>query len=264
MWETLGVKELPPHLYHYTSIETLALILRGRTIRFSRLDGVNDPEEATASDLKNASSLVFASCWTDESQESLAMWKLYTPDMQGVRLRFPSNPFAGRHAPTIMDKGGAMQCFDGEVTVNRVGPAPGTKLRYVIGPNKVFYTDDPAYRNRRCLYEEGDGIRVYLHDLGMAKNSYWAFEKEWRYMLRATNSEMVYRKDPIVEEVLLDLEAFPVKEGAVYVPLDPSCFDELEVVLGPRVSYAQTVIVETLLMTYAPTSKVIASRIKVR
>lgn len=30
-------------LYHYTSIETLALILKHKTIRFSRLDRVDDP-----------------------------------------------------------------------------------------------------------------------------------------------------------------------------------------------------------------------------
>lgn len=32
-------------IFHYTSIETLALILKNRTIRFSRLDKVDDPEE---------------------------------------------------------------------------------------------------------------------------------------------------------------------------------------------------------------------------
>ncbi len=103
MWETLGVTELPSYLYHYTSIDVLALILKNHSVRFSRLDGVNDLEEANALDLKAANSLVFASCWTEENLESIAMWSLYTPDMQGVRLRFPSNLFAGRHSPTVMD-----------------------------------------------------------------------------------------------------------------------------------------------------------------
>lgn len=34
------------YLYHYTSIETLALILKNRTIRFNNLQNVDDPEEA--------------------------------------------------------------------------------------------------------------------------------------------------------------------------------------------------------------------------
>ena len=33
-------------LYHYTSIETLALILKNGTIKFNRLDTVDDLEEA--------------------------------------------------------------------------------------------------------------------------------------------------------------------------------------------------------------------------
>ena len=34
-------------LYHYTSLETLALILKNRTIMFNRLDKVDDVEEGT-------------------------------------------------------------------------------------------------------------------------------------------------------------------------------------------------------------------------
>ena len=33
-------------IYHYTTIETLALILKNHTIRFSRLDKVDDIEES--------------------------------------------------------------------------------------------------------------------------------------------------------------------------------------------------------------------------
>lgn len=33
-------------IYHYTSIETLALIIKNKTIRFNRLDFVDDCEES--------------------------------------------------------------------------------------------------------------------------------------------------------------------------------------------------------------------------
>lgn len=36
-------------LYHYTTIDTLALILKNRTIRFNRLDKVDDLEEKVVS-----------------------------------------------------------------------------------------------------------------------------------------------------------------------------------------------------------------------
>jgi len=36
--DTLRVDRLPEYLYHYTSIETFALILNSQRLRFSRLD----------------------------------------------------------------------------------------------------------------------------------------------------------------------------------------------------------------------------------
>lgn len=42
--------EAPAVLYHYASLDTLALILHNRTIRFSRLDKVDDPQEQRSAD----------------------------------------------------------------------------------------------------------------------------------------------------------------------------------------------------------------------
>ena len=40
-------------LYHYTSIETLALILSNRTFRLNSLDQMDDLQEKETSDIKN-------------------------------------------------------------------------------------------------------------------------------------------------------------------------------------------------------------------
>ena len=40
-------------LYHYTNIETLALILSNHTFRFRSLDQMDDLQEKETSDLKN-------------------------------------------------------------------------------------------------------------------------------------------------------------------------------------------------------------------
>ena len=52
-------------IHHYTSIENLALILKNKTIRITRLDKVDDSEEAGLS-CKNIqlSYYTFVSCWT--------------------------------------------------------------------------------------------------------------------------------------------------------------------------------------------------------
>lgn len=64
MFDVMGIEELPSVLYQYTSIESLGKILASRTLRFSHLDTVNDPEEAMASDVPLAAGSVFVSCWS--------------------------------------------------------------------------------------------------------------------------------------------------------------------------------------------------------
>ena len=75
-------------IHHYTSIENLALILKNKTIRFTRLDKVDDSEEAGLS-CKNIqlSYYTFVSCWTDSEEESIPLWKMYAgKEMHGIRI----------------------------------------------------------------------------------------------------------------------------------------------------------------------------------
>lgn len=264
MYDVMGIHSLPTVLYHYTSIETLALILANRTLRFSRLDAVNDPEEASASDLPNAATLVFASCWTAQARESLAMWRMYTPSMQGVRIALPNNPFAGRREPIIFEKGGAMQRTDGAIEINRDNGGPGIRSYSITGPNKIYYTDDPAYRNRPCLLRNGDEWTVQLHDLGMVKNSYWSFEEEWRFKILAAFSEGLLSEPDLRSHPVFDLVHFPVSEKFVLVGLDETCFQNIDVLLGPCVSAGQELIVKALVSQYAPTARLSRSEIRVR
>jgi len=80
-------------IHHYTSIENLALILKNKTIRFTRLDKVDDSEEAGLS-CKNIqlSYYTFVSCWTDSEEESIPLWKMYAgKEMHGIRIELLSN-----------------------------------------------------------------------------------------------------------------------------------------------------------------------------
>ena len=45
---------MPEELYHYTNIESLALILKNRTIRFNSLDKMDDLQETMTADVENA------------------------------------------------------------------------------------------------------------------------------------------------------------------------------------------------------------------
>ena len=51
-------------LYHYTDLQTLALILNNQTIRFSPLTRLDDPQEKETADVPNFGQSIFVSCWT--------------------------------------------------------------------------------------------------------------------------------------------------------------------------------------------------------
>ena len=81
------------YLYHYTSIETLLLILKYKTLAFNSLQNVDDLEERDSKDIKQIGKICYVSCWTYESRESIPLWSMYTPNMQGVRIRLEEYPF---------------------------------------------------------------------------------------------------------------------------------------------------------------------------
>ncbi len=59
-------------IHHYTNIDVLALILKNRTLRFNRLDRVDDPEESNfISNGVNLGPYTFVSCWTEAKEESI-------------------------------------------------------------------------------------------------------------------------------------------------------------------------------------------------
>ena len=80
-------------LYHYTSIETLALILSNRTFRLNSLDQMDDLQEKETSDIKNIGQFCYISSWTDDETESIPMWKMYSSLDSGVRIKLKTNPF---------------------------------------------------------------------------------------------------------------------------------------------------------------------------
>ena len=96
----------PEYLYHYTNIETLALILANHTFRLTSLDQMDDLQEKEAFDLKNAGQFCYVSSWTDDETENIPMWKMYSSLNAGVRikllillknLKIPLHPYRRLH-----------------------------------------------------------------------------------------------------------------------------------------------------------------------
>lgn len=86
------MSETTEYLYHYTNIETLALILKNHTFRFNSLDKMDDLQEKEAADIKNAGQFCYISSWTDDITESIPMWNMYSSITSGVRIRLRKIP----------------------------------------------------------------------------------------------------------------------------------------------------------------------------
>ncbi|MDD4080827.1 MAG: hypothetical protein PHP02_05385 [Eubacteriales bacterium] len=84
---------MPQLLYHYTSIPTLALILKNRTMRLNSLKNVDDPTEIQSQDIEGVGKYILVSCWTRQSEESIPMWQMYSSNLCGVRIGMREYPF---------------------------------------------------------------------------------------------------------------------------------------------------------------------------
>ena len=213
--------DTPQFLYHYTTIESLALILQSKNIKLSRLDKVNDPNEGIASDFGKLSKYIFVSCWTANPAESIAFWNIYTPKAEGVRIKFPF--------PVIkqVDQSGSV------IADNNIN-----KGKYLLMPNrepitKIEYTDDETLLYPRIL---GDKT-INLGIIGKHKSKIWEFESEYRYILIGLPLEIAIIDNIISPEnysnALNNGMDLPVE--SVFFPFDDFAFDNCEITLGPKI-----------------------------
>lgn len=249
------MNKYPEYLFHYTSIESLCLILRSKSLKFSRLDKVDDLDEANTKNFPYAKSFVFVSCWTSEGNESLPLWKMYSSDMKGVRIRLPVNMFKGRYLPDCEVASYPIISVDQSIYVKR------NNLNYscqLIGPHQITY-DPEALNNNDCFIENEDGtVEVDLLHLGSSKRMAWSFESEWRFKIIGMPFEGKWKKQDFDQ-----FKDIPTCES-LFVNLDPSALSEIIVQLGPRATLAESEIVELLLKNYAPGAKLCDSSINIR
>lgn len=270
------------YLYHYTSIETLALILKNKTIRFSSLSRVDDIEEQRTDDYGNLGRFCFVSCWTNETEESIPLWNLYTPNMTGVRIRLPINPFK-----TVKINPDGKHIKESYVThpslTNEKLSIHGCLLNppYLASLYQVQYTDDPDKLNRRVLTEKEQETRIVngvkktifeknisIKDIGIYKNKQWAFQKEYRYkffVVPWTMKDLELVQSYADQARLLDrLETEELKKDFFDLELDEHTMNDMEILIGPRANYAQKQIIESLVNDLNPSANILESNLGIR
>lgn len=170
----------PEFLYHYTTIDSLELILKNRTFRFRSLKDVDDLEEClTANDTEYAKYL-FVSSWTENSKEAIPLWDRYVGDKSGVLLSLPSLPFQEYPLdPDIsslvpLEKNNFHSRNDGFVIMNLFQESGFL--------HKIEYTDD---QNKIIPYVGGNGEIHFdsTNRVGTYKSKCWDYQQEYRYIL---------------------------------------------------------------------------------
>ncbi len=273
---------MPDVLYHYTSLESLALILSNKTIRFARLDALDDPQECRLSDSRNLAKTRFVSCWTACADESIPMWREYAGADCGVRIEMPANPFA-RYCWTSED----IVCATGLPCEDASDGDPAFKEAIVpfaelwdrglwvlefAGKTDILYeveyTDDHEMLFPQALEQLEDGTLSIKHgEIGIRKAMPWSYQNEWRYILTVMPFDMKSGSfDP--ERALPRLNAFLTDCGEANIPLYydlkifDDAFDAMRITASPKMSPGNKVILESLLERYNPKAELIQSCIE--
>lgn len=263
--------DLPKRVFHFTMLDTFALILQTRTLRLNRLDRVEDLADGLTN-IPSSQSIAYASCWT-ATGESFAMWKLYAGG-NGVRISYDPSvpPFAGvgpgrayrrvqRH--DLMREGlvpvrGPTAPYrtldllaDREAGVQAVLPRLADLQRVVYqgadaGEDGGLPTQDVT-RNR--YVDAGTGASAgtsYDHfAIGLLKHRMWEFEDEWRYVGILEKPNRAFLGTP---------EPHPDAASHYDLALRPDFFAcaTTELQLGPLAGDEERSRVVELLQEYAP------------
>lgn len=242
-------------LYHYTSINSLAMILSTRKIRFSRLDQVNDFLDGKSKEVIDSQKMAFVSCFTSNSIESIPLWSLYTR-FSGVRIGFDEDIFGSPSGDNVY---GYQYC---EVDIGR-----GAKrsMYQIIGPISMSYAPVGSGTHLCRIIEESDsgiGYRYNTANIGNVKSSEWAFESEIRFKILSQNqsgsSTSRERISKHLSTLTIDNRLF------IDVPFQDACLEKLDILLSPSMTSAEGVIVQSIIDKFAPNARVDKSQIKVR
>lgn len=261
------------YLYHYTSIENLALILKNKTIRLNPLDKMDDLQEQKTADVQNLGKFVFVSSWTDDSTESIPMWKMYTNPTSGVRIRLRKNPFTwhGTNGADI-EKVLGIPAQDEKTKANHVNTFLDLSKMMDGGYYSVqswsgdilkqmIYTDDITKLEPRVANVDDGRIQISIGSLGRYKNMHWEFQKEWRYIMTFISMNFKSGMGAIeksfalsVNKMLLGKEQPPFR--FYDLDIDPQYFAEMEITCSPQMTTGNRILVELLVEKFNPSAQI--------
>ena len=270
------------YLYHYTSIDTLLLILKNKTLAFNSLQNVDDLEEADSEDIEQIGKICYVSCWTNDDSESIPMWNMYTPNMQGVRIKLKEYPFK----KYFYKRGEYFFNEDCESYINYNSLYIDDKACITANSpllEQVIYTEEESklYPRIKSVIKKAEKldngkininekIKYSFEELGRYKRSNWSFQNEIRYIINmapySMKELMSCKSEAEQRELISRLEDTKIKAPykRYFLQLSDEALKNIEILLGPKTTVEQEEIVKLIIDKYCPSAKILNSNLKGR
>lgn len=253
------------YLYHYTSLQALALILKTKTIKFNSLINMDDMEEKISSEINNGGKYCFVSSWTDDSSESIPMWNLYSK-LSGVRIRLPKLPFIKYKWNDPLCPEQEIESYFSLKQLKEYDIFPYIPEHNIL--YKVKYTEDAdkIFPNIKDYVE--NGYHVDYEKLGKYKRSIWSFQNEWRYILyvrpvklsdflkSTSNGKIAYKKNILSGENLSITELF--------LELEPKSMNDMEILCAPKMTQGDKILLRCLTKEFCSNARIIDSKLQIQ
>lgn len=234
------------YLYQYTSLETLAIILKEKNIKFSKLSSLDDPLEKYISSIyipnnnslktNNVGDFCFVSCWSKNKNESIAMWDMYGDRKKGIRIGLPADMLDPNFVFDDYKNVSQHRLFECE--------EPIKKIPELIN---ILYdrTSDPLIVDRK--------LNLDLDNLGRHKIKDWEFQEEYRFRIFAEYDERINMNSYLFSsEQAYNNFSFgkTISESCLLYGVKPSAIYKIRIIIGPDMPKGQRYLLESLIKDY--------------
>lgn len=260
--------------YHYTSITNLALILNSGKFRFSRLDNLDDKLEQKYDTNIIKYKNIFVSSWSKQSKELIPLWQMYGDNMRGVRIGFNDNLFFTKSrailAPPIASKPIKTRFIlsydELETTEYDIHPICYSN-EYLI--KEVEYLDsENEFKEKKesiiTVRVKPDITEIDFRDIGdlaKYKTIDWKFLNETRFVLYVFPKGIIdyQRNEFLAKHYKIEKLNKKFNQKYIDISMNRNTFKNAEIVIGPKCTNADQIIVDSLIKTNKLANKSIKS-----
>ena len=252
-------------LFHYTTIGTLAHIMNNRSLKFNRLDQLDDITESEPFADFNPLEYIFSCSFTYDPIENIPLWRMYANMETGIRIEFDSNEmFAPSFVPITMPQHSHECCefpsfiytslkvediINEDYILAYWNPKEDDSLCSCIKLKNIIYIDEfqEKYKSLLAIKDNVENQKITRNinynpsDFGFYKSKYWEFQKEIRGLIYA----IPFAKDnKEISNVVSGKRMLKTKY--ILVPLSNEALNNLKIILAPKATYAAYLIVKSL------------------